>query len=329
MSQKLNKKVFITGEKGHLGYLICLACERLGFEVLNDKFSPFAKHCKKNIPNVFSYPYPNEIDILDDFFIEGVMKTEKPNIVFHTAAYVGTDKCESSFDGAYKTNVIATYNLARILKKHNKNCLLVNFSTTATCDPMYYGTRNKITEDTIRGPKTWYGMTKWQGEQVIKNEYDKWINFLPVFLFGKYPYDTASIWAKIFVKSNSKKKFDILLDPNIHKQYEYAENMISIIMTIVQNKKSIGKDIVLTGSEIKKFGSFLETAQEEYEKRTKKKMLYKLHPDKDYLKSHVADPSLMYKLSGISESKYNKGRKNFKSAIKEVVESCIGMRCYD
>jgi len=329
MTQRTNKKIFVTGEKGHLGYLLCSACESIGFEVLNNKYAPFAKHSKNNIPNVFKYPYPNEIDVLDNFFLEGIIKTEKPDIVLHTAAYVGTDKCEASYDGAYKTNVVAIHDLIRVLNKHHKKCLFVNFSTTATCDPMYYDLKNEITENTPRGPKTWYGMTKWQGEQVIKKEYDKWINFLPVFLFGKYPYDNASIWAKLFINSNNKKKFNILLDPDIYKQYEYAENMISIIISIVMNKKAIGKDIVLTGSEIKQFGEFLEIAETEYKEHTGKKLLYKLYPEKDYLKNHIADPSLMYKLAGVKEEQYNKGRVNFKSAMRRIIDSCQGKDCYD
>ena len=326
MKKKSNKKIFITGEKGHLGSLIALACKAQGYEIINEKYALAAMHSKKNIPDVFVFDYPNEINILDGFLMEGIIKVEQPDVIFHTAAYVGTDKCISSYDDAYQTNVIATHALLNSLKKHCKDCLFVNFSTTATCDPMYYNLKQKITEETARGPKTWYGMTKWQSEQVVKENYDKWINFLPVFLFGKYPFDTSSIWAKIFAKSNNGKKFDILLDTSIHKQYEYAGNIVGIIMEIINNKRSIGKDIVLTGSEIRKFGEFLFLAEREYKKQTGKDLIYNLHPEKDYLKNHIADSSLMYELAGVTEKEYNKHRKDFKTAIKSVVKSCIDIK---
>lgn len=326
MPKQRNKKVFVTGESGHLGSMICSACRDRGYQVVNDKYLSHAKHSKSKIPDVFSFEYPNEIDILDENLIEKIMQFEDPDIVFHTAAYVGTDKCVSSFHGAYTTNVLATNNLIEIIKENCSNCLFVNFSTTATCDPMYYGYVNRIHENTVRGPKTWYGMTKWQGEQVMKKNYDNWINFLPVFLFGCYPYDTASIWAKIFVKSNNNQKFDILLDCNIYKQYEYAPNMIDIIMSIVENKQSVCKDVVLTGSEINNFGSFLNIAREEYKDIVGKDLQYNIHPERDYLKDHVATPHLMYQLAGITEEQYNKKRIDFRQAIRTVIESCTNVK---
>jgi len=316
------KKIFVTGESGHLGSLICSACRERGYSVLNDKYSFQAEHCKSKLPGVFNFQYPNEIDILNEHMIENIFRFEQPDIVFHTAAFVGTDKCISSYHGAYVTNVVAIDNILDIIKKSCSSCLFVNFSTTATCDPMYYGLDNKITENTKRGPKTWYGMTKWQGEQVMKKQYDNWINFLPVFLFGCYPFDTASIWAKIFVQSNNGKRFNILLDPKIHKQYEYAPNMIEVIMRIVENRKSVGKDIVLTGSEIRPFGDFLNIAHEEYKSLLGKDLEYNIFPEEDYLMYHVADPSLMYELADITEEQYNRKRKDFRAAIRAIVKSC-------
>ena len=132
--------------------------------------------------------------------------------------------------------------------------------------------------------------------------------------------------AKIFAKCNGGNRFDILLDTKINKQYEYVENMIGVIMAIVNNKKAIGKDVVLTGSEIRKFGEFLCLAEQEYKRQMRKDLEYNLYPEKDYLKDHVADPSLMYKLAGITEDQYNKNRKTFKQAMKLVVSSCVNVK---
>lgn len=317
-----NKRVLITGESGHLGWLLKNRLKLLGAIIINDKYKQLASHNKRSIPNVFDFDYENELDISKESVIGFVIKESKPDVVIHTAAFVGSDKCEIDWKGAFDINVNCTYNLTSILNFYVPDCLFINFSTTASMDTHCYGIRNKINENTKRLPETWYGQTKLLGERIIKENYKKWINFLPVFLFYKYPYDNASIWAKLFYKSNQNKSLDIQLDPKIYKQYEYSENLIDIMIKIIKNKKSINKDVVLTGSEISKFGKFLDIARRVYEEEHGKHLKYKLIPKLDYLKNHVADNSLMLSLSNTSSEQYCKNRKNFSESIKEVVLSC-------
>ena len=318
----MKNKVFITGEYGHLGYLIYCACIERGYYVINDKYRDYAKHNKSGIPNVFKYKYFNEIDVLDYNLICTILRDEKPDVIIHTAAYVGTDKCEANYHGAYQANVLAIDNMTRNINYFCKDCLFINFSTTATMEPYKYSMGMRINENTERGPKTWYGQTKLLGEQIVKKNCRKWINLLPVFLFNKYPFDNASIWAKMFIANISGSAYKINLNSNFYKQYEYSENIIDIVFKIIENKGSINKDVIITGTEIKKFSYFINVASKEYFKAFGNRLEYELIPENDYLKNHVADNSLMLKLAKITNKKYNEKRKNFNIAIKEVLESC-------
>mgnify|MGYP003402190426 FL=1 len=316
------KKVFITGEHGNLGELLTRACRRSGAKIVNDNYKRLSRHNKGNIPTVFYAKYKNELNINDSAMMQEIINESKPDIILHTAAFVGTDKCDKDRKAAYAVNVDAIENLLDHVNKYCPDCLFVNFSTTATMDPSAYSQANPINEDTKRGPQTWYGETKLMGEQVVKKKAKKFVNFLPVFLFNIFPVDSSSIWPKVFRYSLTNKTFEILMDPKNYKQYEFAENIIKPILKIINNPLSLNKDIVLTGTEIRKFGDFLNEAADVYEDMYGKKLKYKLVPELDYLKSHVADNSLMLKLSGLTNDKYNQKRISFNKAINQVVRSC-------
>ena len=191
-------------------------------------------------------------------------------------------------------------------------------------DPAQYGIGNGINELTPRSPKTWYGATKMMGELVTKFSFKNWINLLPVFLFSTFPSDTSSIWAKVFVSSLNGIKYDIKLNTDIHKQYEYVTNVTNVIKKIADNKENNGKDIVISGKDQQPFGYFLEEAKKAYLAKFKTELLFKLSPSEDYLKNHVSSKEAfnsMLKCAGMTEAEFDAGRKTFTQAIKEVAES--------
>jgi nucleoside-diphosphate-sugar epimerase len=325
------KKVFITGEGGNIGTaLIELYRSDPAYLIINDlkECDELARFNKSTMPLVFNHRYKDEIHMLGDYGktkLAEIFEKYPPTIIMHTAAAVGTDKCEREHDGAYYANVEIIRDLADVLRVSNcHNTTFVNFSTTATMDPAAYGMSNGINELTPRSPKTWYGATKYMGEMVTKFSFKNWINLLPVFLFSTFPSDTSSIWAKVFVSSNNGIKYDIKLNPEIYKQYEYVTNMTNVLKRIAENKENNGKDIVICGQDQQPFGYFLEEAQKAYLAKFKTELLFKLNPKEDYLKNHITSKiafNNMLQCAGMTEEEFNAGRKTFTQAIKEVAES--------
>ena len=325
------KKVFITGEGGNIGTaLIDLYRNDPAYIVINDlkECDELARFNKRNMPLVFKYPYKDEIHMLSSYGkskLSSIFEKYPPTIIMHTAAAVGTDKCEREHDGAFHANVQIIRDLADVLRVSGcHNTTFVNFSTTATMDPAAYGMANGINELTPRSPKTWYGATKYMGEMVTKFSFKNWINLLPVFLFSTFPSDTSSIWAKVFVSSNNGVKYDIKLNTEIYKQYEFVTNMTGVIKKIADDKDNNGKDIVISGKDINPFGYFLEEARKAYLAKFKTELLFKLSPQDDYLKNHVSSKiafNSMLKCAGMTEAEFDAGRKTFTQAIKEVAES--------
>jgi nucleoside-diphosphate-sugar epimerase len=317
------KRVLLTGESGQIGLLIKSELVKKGYLIINDHYSRSAHHRKSSLPFTFNYKYQPEIDITNSNLLDKIISKAKPEIIIHTAAFVGTDKCKENMMGAYDVNVKGTVNLCTAMNKSCPDSLFVNFSSTATMDPSKYGIKKPITESTTRRPLTWYGITKLWGEEVVKKRIANWVNLLPVFLFSTYPRDNSSIWPKTFFGSLNKKPFNILLDPKIYKQYEYADNVTEMIVKVIENVESVRKDVVIAGREVKLFGDAISIASEEFKNLTGKKLIYKLSPEEDYCKNHVADNSLMLKLSKTSHTKFNTNRKDFRIAIKEVIKSCL------
>lgn len=294
----------------------------MGHDIVNDSFQFLATHNKKNIPGTFKYDYLPELNITEKLIVEKVIAESRPDIIVNTAAYVGTDKCDSDFFGAYLSNVKAVDNICNTANKYVPNVLFVNFSTTATMDPDSYGMQNFINEKTKRSPKTWYGMLKLLGEYIVKEKMINWINLLPVFLFGDYPDDNASIWAKVFKNTLSSIETEIKLNLDFYKQYEYSKNIVDILYKIIMNEKSLMKDVIITGNEFKKFDYFISLANVLFEKKFNTKLKYRLKPEADYLKNHVADNFLMLELSNITKDEFTGRRLNFSDAILKVMESC-------
>ena len=317
-----SKRIFITGESGNIASLMIRGCKKAGAKIINSSYPKLARHNKRALPFVFGYDYKNELNICDYPLMEQIIKEAKPEIIIHCAAYVNTDKCDKDRKNAYKVNVDATEFLVQCSNKFSPGCLFVNFSTTATMDPLDYSLSKPITENTKRGPKTWYGETKLMGEHAMKKCSSKWINFLPVFLFNEFPYDNSSVWPKIFKNSLKKQYTDLQLDPKNTKQYEYGSNLLKPMIKIIENPESINKDVVIGGTERIKFELALEIAQEEFQDTYGKDIRYSTFPKGDYLHNHVADNSLMLKLSGLTLEKFNKKRIGFREAIREVAKSC-------
>lgn len=311
-------KILITGDAGNIGKIL-----KENLEGVIDIDQILKTHTKKDMPVVFNYPYDYELDINNKDNVYKCLKQYKPDTIIHCAAAVGTDKCESDKKIAWESNTSGLYNLIQIANETLKDYTFVNFSTTATMDPDKYDLNNYITKDTPRSPKTWYGKTKMFGEEIVKSFAPRWINFLPVFLFGKYPHDTSSIWAKIFFKSLKKDSFNILLNPEIYKQYEYVENIIPFVKNIITNKEAYNKDIILGGTDRRKFGVFLTIASKIYQDKIGEKLNYNITPSADYLKNHLADSVDMFKYGHISLRYYLDNKVTFECAIRKVLDSVL------
>ena len=159
----MNKmKVLVTGANGQLG------------KAVQERFKEHSLICTDVA----------ELDItnLDDVqkFVGEVM----PDVIINCAAYTAVDKAEEDYDKAFAINCIGPQNLA--MAANTCKCMLVHIST----DYVFGGDLspdNIYREDDEKDPQTVYGLTKYKGENEIKQFTTRYYIFRTAWLFGDGP----------------------------------------------------------------------------------------------------------------------------------------------
>lgn len=133
----------------------------------------------------FIAPPYNKIDITNFDKTNRYLKKINPSIIIHTAALVGAKECEEDKEIAYKTNVIGTYNIAKICQKNNIK--LIYIST----DSIFDGEKGNYKEEDIPNPINYYSFTKFAGEcftQMVSSYLIIRTSFISKYAF---PYEKA------------------------------------------------------------------------------------------------------------------------------------------
>ena len=136
-------KVLLTGGKGMLGRTLCR--ELTDFEVI-----------PTDLP---------EGDITNPAVFDALLKKNQPDAVIHCAAMTAVDKCETEIDLAYRLNAFGSANVASAC--HRNGIRLIAIST----DYVFEGNSNRPYHEFDRpnGGNTVYGMSKFAGEEAIRN----------------------------------------------------------------------------------------------------------------------------------------------------------------
>lgn len=158
-------KVLVTGANGMLGQDLCPVLEDNGYSV-----------------------FETDVDILDitnPVNIDEVFSAQKPDIVIHCAAYTNVDKAEEDIENARQINARGTENIAKACKKYD--ALMVYISTDYVFDGGVNTQRNipyKPLDKT--SPLNNYGLTKWEGEEAVRNNLEKYYICRTSWLYGHH-----------------------------------------------------------------------------------------------------------------------------------------------
>ena len=124
-----------------------------------------------------------ELDITDSNAVTAYFNENRPEIVFHCAAYTAVDAAEEEPGKSinYKVNVTGTQNIATAAEAVGST--LIYIST----DYVFDGTNPKLyTEADVPAPKNEYGRTKLAGEQAVANTMSKYYIIRTSWVFGEF-----------------------------------------------------------------------------------------------------------------------------------------------
>ncbi len=116
------------------------------------------------LPNAhFFFTDVNELNIMEEEAVDDFFKKNRLDFVVNCAAYTAVDKAEKEQNLALAINCQAVANLAKACAKHN--CFLIHISTDYVFNGHGYKPYREID---VMEPESFYGISKWRGEQVAK-----------------------------------------------------------------------------------------------------------------------------------------------------------------
>lgn len=151
--------ILVTGANGMLGQDLCPILEDEGYDVVETDIQT--------------------LDITNPDMVNHVLKDEKPDIVIHCAAYTNVDKAEEDVDTARLINAKGTENIAKTCAEIDT--ALVYIST----DYVFNGNGTKPYKPYDKAdPIGAYGLTKWEGEEVVRKYCKKYYICRTSWLYG-------------------------------------------------------------------------------------------------------------------------------------------------
>ena len=229
-------KILITGANGFLGYYLI---QRLLF--LKHKVIATGKGgCRLPFLEDSNFIYA-PMDFTDPYVVHDVFEKFQPEIVVHAGAMSKPDECEQQQWQAYLVNVEGT--LTTLMNAAEQKCFFIFVST----DFIFDGVKGMYKEEDEPGPVNYYGKTKLEAEEIVKEYEHDWTIVRTVLLYGK-PVLSRSNILSIVKEQLEKGEIYNVVDDQVRTP-TYVEDLAEGIVQIIEKKaKGVyhlsGKDIL-------------------------------------------------------------------------------------
>lgn len=158
-------KVLVTGVAGQLGHDVMQ-------ELAKREIPAVGTDLKEGIP----------LDITDEKAVHQVLQKEKPAVILHCAAWTAVDLAEEEQNKktVYAVNVTGTENLAKEAAALGARFVYISTDYVFNGE----GTTPWKPDCTEYAPLNYYGQTKWQGEQMVKQYLSSYFIVRIAWVFG-------------------------------------------------------------------------------------------------------------------------------------------------
>lgn len=158
-------KVLVTGVAGQLGHDVMQ-------ELAKREIPAVGTDLKEGIP----------LDITDEKAVHQVLQKEKPTVILHCAAWTAVDLAEEEQNKktVYAVNVTGTENLAKEAAALGARFVYISTDYVFNGE----GTTPWKPDCTEYAPLNYYGQTKWQGEQMVKQCLSSYFIVRIAWVFG-------------------------------------------------------------------------------------------------------------------------------------------------
>ena len=229
-------KILITGANGFLGFY-------LTEQLLAENFSVIATgkgECRLPFNHDLNFQWIS-MDFTDPFSIHDVFENIKPDVVVHAGAMSKPDECEMDQMKAYLVNVEGTVQL--LINSEELKSFFIFLST----DFVFDGERGMYNEEDPPRPVNYYGRTKLEAEEAVKEYEHAWAIVRTVLVYGKNHSGHNNILKIVKEKLEKGEEYNVVDDQV--RTPTYVEDLANGIVCIIEKKATgvfhlSGKDIL-------------------------------------------------------------------------------------
>ncbi len=173
-------KAFITGVCGQLGHDCVNELNKRGIEVTGSDIQP--KYSGVEDGSFVTKAKYISLDITDEEAVLNTIKSEKPDVVIHCAAWTNVDGAEDEENRqkVFAINSGGTENIAKAVKAVDAKMIYISTDYIFGGD----GTEPWKPDQEDYAPLNVYGQSKLEGELAVKRELDKYFIVRIAWVFG-------------------------------------------------------------------------------------------------------------------------------------------------
>jgi dTDP-4-dehydrorhamnose reductase len=164
-------KILVTGANGLLGQKLCLLLDQ-------DKSVELIATTRNTLSFELERGRFVALDVTNQAQVEEVISNQQPEVIIHTAAMTQVDHCETQREVCWLNNVTAVVYLVKAAAQAKAH--FIHVST----DFIFDGSHGPLDEQAAPNPISYYGESKWAGEEVVMKSQLNWAILRTVLVFG-------------------------------------------------------------------------------------------------------------------------------------------------
>ncbi|SDC05282.1 SDR family oxidoreductase [Niabella drilacis] len=169
-----------------------------------------------------------QMDFTDPYALDAAFEAIQPEVVVHGGAMSKPDDCEKDQAEAYKINTVGTVQLLLNAAAHR------SFFVFLSTDFIFNGQGGMHTENDPAGPLSYYGRTKLEAEEAVREYEYPWAIVRTVFVYGKPLYGRDCFVTMISKKIRNREAYRVVNDQE--RTPTYAGDLAKGIAAIIEKK---------------------------------------------------------------------------------------------
>jgi len=216
-------KILVTGANGFLGYYLIQQLLHLNEMVIATGKGECRLPSRRSENLIYE-----SMDFTDPFAVHDLFEKIKPDVVVHAGAMSKVDDCEQNQWPCYVTNVEGTLNLLVNAEENKSHFIFVS------SDFVFDGLKPPYTETSELNPVNFYGKTKRDAEEAVKEYPFDWTIVRTSLVYGRSFSNSSNILSVVKHKLEKQENYSVFDDQV--RTATYVEDLASAIKTIIEIK---------------------------------------------------------------------------------------------